>query len=132
MIVADTHALVWHRTDNPRLGPQAAQVMDDALADRQLAVSAMTFWEIGLLVRRGRLSLPRELWAWREELRDRGLVEIAIDVPTALRAALLTGLRNDPCDRLIVATAMDGHRLLTADEEILAWGGGLDRIDARR
>ena len=106
--------------------------MDDALADRQLAVSAMTFWEIGLLVRRGRLSLPRELWAWREELRDRGLVEIAIDVPTALRAALLTGLRNDPCDRLIVATAMDGHRLLTADEEILAWGGGLDRIDARR
>ena len=37
----------------------------------------------------------------------------------------------DPADRIIVATALEGHRLLTADDLILRWSGGLDRLDAR-
>ena len=35
-------------------------------------------------------------------------------------------------DRLIVATALGGHTLVTADERILSWSGRLDRLDARR
>ena len=38
----------------------------------------------------------------------------------------------DPADRIIVATAMRGHRLVTADERILALSGSLDRLDARQ
>ena len=37
---------------------------------------------------------------------------------------------RDPADRLIVATALDGHQLVTADERILAWPGKLDRLRA--
>ena len=40
-------------------------------------------------------------------------------------------MHGDPADRIIVATAMEGHRLVTADERILRWDGDLDRLDAR-
>ena len=132
MIVADTQALIWYRKGDASLGRRALRVMQEALARRELLVSPITFWEVALLVRRGRLNYPENVAAWREMLLGEGLIEADLNGEIAMRAALLTGLRNDPCDRLIVATAMDGHRLLTADEEILAWGGGLDRIDARR
>ena len=43
----------------------------------------------------------------------------------------ITDFHADPADRIIVATALGGHRLVTADERILAWSGNLDRLDAR-
>ncbi len=40
-------------------------------------------------------------------------------------------MHGDPADRLIVATALGGHQLLTADQRILNWPGPLSRLDAR-
>ena len=62
---------------------------------------------------------------------EQGVVEIPIDGVIGVRAVNLLGLNNDPADRIIVATALDGHRLVTADRNILAWSGNLDRLDAR-
>jgi PIN domain nuclease of toxin-antitoxin system len=38
----------------------------------------------------------------------------------------------DPADRLIVATALAGHRLMTADQRILGWPGRMSRLDAAK
>ena len=38
---------------------------------------------------------------------------------------------GDPADRIIVATALQGHTLVTGDRTILAWDGNLARLDAR-
>ena len=38
---------------------------------------------------------------------------------------------GDPADRLIVATALAGHQLVTSDTRILTWPGVLDRRDAK-
>ena len=40
-------------------------------------------------------------------------------------------MHGDPADRLIVATALEGHRLVTGDQRLLDWPGRLERIDAR-
>ncbi len=40
-------------------------------------------------------------------------------------AGLLTDMHGDPADRLIVATALQGHQLATADRRILDWPGPL-------
>ena len=37
---------------------------------------------------------------------------------------------SSPADRIIVATAMNGHRLVTADRRILDWNVGLRCLDA--
>ena len=40
-------------------------------------------------------------------------------------------MHGDPADRIIVSTALDGHRLVTGDRLILNWPGHLNRLDAR-
>ena len=132
MIVLDTHALVWLRTGDDRLGPNSRQTVDDALGDEQLAVSAMTFWEVALLKSKGRLNFPEDVGRWRQELLGQGITEITVDGEIGIRANELPGFHADPADRIIVATALTGRYLIiTADDHILRWSGNLDRMDAR-
>ena len=58
-------------------------------------------------------------------------MEIPVDGEIGIRANSLAGFHSDPADRIIVASALQGHRLLTADDRILTWSGSLDRLDAR-
>ena len=53
-----------------------------------------------------------------------------MDGEIGIRAATLPDFHADPADRLIVATALEGHRLVTADRRILDWPGQLSRLDA--
>lgn len=62
---------------------------------------------------------------------EQGMSEIPVDGPIAARAGLLPALHGDPGDRLIVATALGGHQLVTADKRILRWQGELARVGAR-
>jgi PIN domain nuclease of toxin-antitoxin system len=94
------------------------------------AVSAITFWEVGMRVQKGQLHLGFDLHAWRRNLLDDGLVELPVDGEIAVRAGLLSNMHGDPADRMIVATALEGHRLVTADRRILDWTGHLSRLDA--
>ena len=81
-------------------------------------------------VRKGQLDLRFDLDAWRRDMLDQGLIEIPVDGGIAVRAGLLPDLTGDPADRLIVATALEGHRLVTADRRILDWPGRLSLVPA--
>ena len=65
-------------------------------------------------------------------LINQGLIEIPVDGAIVARAGLLTDIHGVPADCIIVATALGGHKLVTADERILGWSGNLDRLDARQ
>ena len=56
---------------------------------------------------------------------------LPVDDVIATRAGLLTDLHGDPADRLILATALEGHQLVTADVRLLDWPGAVGRLDAR-
>ena len=47
------------------------------------------------------------------------MFEIAVDGGIGIHAVGLADFHADPADRLIVATALRGHILATADEKIL-------------
>ena len=130
MILLDTHVLLWQEQGDRRLGPQARRTIAQALDAGQAAVSAISFWEVGMRMQKGQLTLRFDLDAWRRDLLDQGLVEIPVNGRVAARAGLLPDLHGDPADRLIVATALEGHQLITADERILAWPGCVDRLPA--
>ncbi len=132
MIVLDTHALIWLRTGDGRLGPDSRRTVDNALGDERLAVSAMTFWEVAMLKDKGRLDFPEDVGRWRQELLGQGITEITVDGEIGILANELPGFHADPADRIIVATALAGHHLIiTADEHILRWSGNVNRMDAR-
>jgi len=104
--------------------------LEGAVEEGSAAVSAISFWEVGMRLRKGGLDMRIDLGAWRRDLLNEGLVEIPVDGAIAARAGLLPELHGDPADRLIVATALEGHRLMTADRLVLDWPGPINRINA--
>jgi len=130
LIVLDTHALLWFERGDPKLGPKAHQIILEGLQAGEIAISALSVWEIGMLVQKRRIRLGRELTSWRQVFRDRGLIEIPASGDIADRAARLPNMHGDPADRIITATAQTLGRLVTADRHILYWSGDLDRVDA--
>ena len=130
MILIDTHVLIWSRSGDSRLGRRARGELERAAARGDLAVSAISFHEAAMLREKGRVTLP-DVASWRDALLREGLAEIPVDGAIAARAGELRGLHGDPIDRLILATAIEGHRLVTGDERLLDWPGRLDRLDAR-
>ena len=132
VLIMDTHTLVWLRYGDSRLGNDARRESELAWRNNDAAVSAFTFWEIAMLRAKDRLDSPGDVAAWRRELLGQGLIEIPLDGDIGIRANALPDFHADPADRIIVATALRGHRLVTADERILSWDGNLDRLDARQ
>ena len=131
MILLDTHVLIYLLFEESRLGRQTRQLIADAWPADNVAVSAITFWEVAMLHEKGRMTLLRNIESWRTSLLDDGLVEIAVNGQIGIRANTLPDFHSDPADRIIVATALEGHRLITADRRILEWPGLFNRLSAR-
>ena len=132
MIVLDTHVLVWLDQGLPDLGPDCRASADRALADDALTVSAITFWEVAMLVARKRLVLELAVDEWRRDLLAAGLRELPVDGRIGVRAVSLSDLHRDPTDRIIAATAeVHEASLATADRRLLDWPSEVPRLDAR-
>lgn len=132
MILLDTHVVLWSRVGDRRIGPRCGQLIEQGLREATLAASAMSFWEVAMLHETGRVDLGQDVRAWRTRLLREGLIEIPVDGDIAIRANQLSDFHADPAGRLIVATALGGHTLVTADSRILSWKGRLNRVDARK
>ena len=130
MLLLDTHVLLWLVAGDPQLGVRARVAIDQAWQSDPLGVSAISFWEAAWLQDQGRIQLAKKLERWRGELLAQGLIEIPVNGQIGIRAVSLAHFHADPADRLIVATALAGHRLLTADRQMLAWRGPLDCLKA--
>lgn len=133
LVLLDTHALVWLLEDHARLGQQAAERADAAANRGALVVSAITFWEIVMLVGRRRLAVSQPVLSWRQRVLEVGIEEVPISGEMGIMAAELADFPADPADRIIAATALTlGATLVTADRRILEWKGKLSRHDARK
>ena len=128
MVLLDTHVLLWLRTGDASLGPRARRVIAGAENEGEVAVSAISFWEIAMLKDKRRIELKESVSSWRRKLLEEGIVEIAINGDIGVRAVRLRNFHADPADRLIIATALTGHQLVTADRRILDWSGSLNRL----
>ncbi len=130
-VILDTHVLLWMDRNDPSLGPTARDRIEQAWRAGQVAVSAISFWEVAMLAERGRIALPLAIKQWRADWLKAGLTEIPLNGHIALQSCLLENLHRDQADRFIIATAME-HRLplVTADQKILDWQGELEKLNA--
>jgi PIN domain nuclease of toxin-antitoxin system len=131
VILLDTQAAVWFTTDNNLLGKRSLRMADRAAADGELAVSAITFWEIALLVAKRRMRSIDSAAETRRLVLNVGIVELPLTGEIAILAAELEGLHGDPADRFIAATAITHNAaLMTADDRLLRWRHGVRRHNA--
>lgn len=120
MILLDTHVLVWLDQGSELLGKKARRMIERSHQKEEVAIAAVSFWEIGMLVENGRLQFSGSLAEWRVSLLNSGFVELPADGKVALAAASLKEFSGDPVDRLISATALNQKaRLVTADDRLL-------------
>ncbi len=101
MIVVDTHALLWRRTGDTHLGPATRRTIDRALLEDDLAVSAMTFWEVAMLRDKNRIDFPEDVGLWRRELLSQGIIEIPVSNSTfeanlVSRSCCVTNIEVEP------------------------------------
>ena len=115
MILLDTH--VWVRWLDPDVKPLPRGMIDRIETAGQLAVSAISCWEVAWLLRRGRLDLTLPLEQWTDwALADSGVVCLPVQREIAIRAANLPEHHRDPADRMIIATALHhGIQLASLD-----------------
>lgn len=131
VILLDTHAAVWFALDSSQLGKRSRRLADQALADAELAVSAISFWEIALLTAKRRLRSIDSALETRDHLLGAGVCEFVLTGEIAVLAAQLDALHKDPADRFIAATAIAHNAtLMTADERLLRWRHALRRQNA--
>lgn len=121
VILLDTHAAVWSVSDSKSLGRQSRRILGQAeKTDQVVAISAVSFWEIGLLIAKRRLRLLDSALEFRKVVLARGTVELPLTGEIAILACELEDLYGDPADRFIAATAITHDAtLLTADERLL-------------
>jgi PIN domain nuclease of toxin-antitoxin system len=126
VIVLDTHVFLWWASDEAgKLSEPAAALLADARErEASVFVSAISAWEIAVLIQKGRLSLSMDVEEWLShaaalpELRY-----LPVDRQTAVQSVRLPGeFHADPADRIIVATARRLNLpLVTADSKIRAY-----------
>jgi len=116
--LADTHALLWWLSDDPRLSEHARDVM--ATGDMPVRFSAASVWEAEIKAAAGKLVI-------RDDLLDALVADRFIELPVAARhaveAARLPLLHRDPFDRMIVAQArLERLAVITSDPKIADYG----------
>lgn len=117
MIVLDTSALIFWTLDRERLSRAASWAI--AGADRVI-LSSISIWEVGLKVKRQRLSIPVPIQEFADRLERIDRVDILpVDVRTWIKNLELDWEHRDPADRTIVATAsLHACPLVTSDAAI--------------
>jgi PIN domain nuclease of toxin-antitoxin system len=124
-LLLDTHAAIWI-TRNESLARPAVDALNAAhQAAGIVFVSAITAWEIGLLVSRRRLNLLTTPQRWFARLLDLPGIRLAELSPDILIASsFLPGEPpRDPADRILLATARElGAALITRDRLLLKYG----------
>lgn len=120
----DTHVLIWLLRDAEKISETVyAQIQDAADAD-SLVVSAITPWEIGVLVAKKRIDLGADVMAWIDAALNLPGIRLQPLLPEiAVASTRLPGeIHSDPADRILVATTRHiGATLITADEHLLRY-----------
>lgn len=124
MILLDTHVLIWWvNGDAERLSAAAMAAIDQASRGREqgLLVSAISCWEVAMLLSRGRLALGMDSERWLAMVQSSPAVALLPLEPAVAIAAtrLPEPFHPDPADRFLVAQARAlGLPLVTADVKI--------------
>ena len=123
MLLLDTCALLMLAGRREDIPDRAIKKLT-AQAD-ELFVSTISSFEIVLKNRLGKLILPMTAEEWyRKAVEGYAIEEIPVSSAIAMKSASLPFLHKDPCDRIIIATALE-HRMpiITADQIIPQYPG---------
>lgn len=115
-VLADTNALIWLDVDPGSLSKEAQRL----LRRGDVAVADISWFELAMLVRDGRVRPKEPVRAWLTRIQQHVRSVPISPAIAATAAALEGGFPEDPFDRIIYATAIEhGWQLVTSDQRML-------------
>ncbi|NOZ68188.1 MAG: type II toxin-antitoxin system VapC family toxin [Deferribacteres bacterium] len=123
MILLDTHAWIWWSTSSSKLSKRAQKAIN---ASEIINISAISCWEVAMLVSRKRLVLDRDVEVWIDLALKLPRVRLVPLTPhIAVRSTRLEkGFTGDPADCILVATALEyGSPVVSKDERLKHYPG---------
>ena len=121
MILLDTCALLWLAHDRDRISRETLRLIDETPV---AYISAITSFEVGIKYRAGKLKLPVPPSQWMAGIMEHhGIAAIDVSIDICLKASELPPIHGDPCDRFIIATALQQNAfVVTADKRFHQYG----------
>lgn len=105
MIVLDTH--IWHWWINQIPGKLSLEIITLIEETDEVAVSAISCFEMAWLVRHDRIDLDMPFEYWFSEVENNTDIQILpVTAQIGIQAAALPEHHKDPQDRIIIATAL--------------------------
>lgn len=119
-LLLDTHILLWWVTGDRRLSKAIAHALETP--DNDVAVSAASLWEIAIKRALGRIDV--DLDELISAIAADGFSELPVRFAHTLEIQSLPRHHEDPFDRLLIAQSLvEGRRLVTTDQLVLAYRG---------
>ena len=111
----DTHALIfWYTRES--VSKEFIKYFDKQNDLGNLFVSAISFWELALLTKRGKIEIY-DVESWRIELlTNTNLVLLEPSVSEMIQSVQLPDHKNDPFDRLLVVQANNNNAVLVSKD----------------
>ena len=114
----DTHVVLWTIGQSKRLPQDVATAICDT--DNDVFVSAVTFWEIAIKVRTGKLDIgDHKPWELPKRAVDMGLITVSLSPEGASSMGQLDEETHfDPFDRMLIWQAVSRNlTLVSGDKE---------------
>ena len=127
-LLLDTHILLWLASGDERLSQSSINTIEKAAQRRELRLSVITLWEIGYLIKKGRVNLSSDIKTYWEQTLERLFAQdLAINADDIVQYHKLPeNFHGDPGDRFLVSQAITrGMRLMTADSKIIPFADQL-------
>ncbi len=122
-LLLDTHAWVWLVTGESKISKTEFVALVEKGDNVHLHLSAISLWEISMLVSKDRLKLSMNTIDWLKTYLKKSNTQVtAINPDIAVKSTELKGFHGDPADRLILASAMQLEaKIVTHDKLILSF-----------
>ncbi|MDM8523121.1 type II toxin-antitoxin system VapC family toxin [Desulfococcaceae bacterium HSG8] len=109
-ILLDTHILLWHLADNPKLKPEHSELIEDTA--NSIFFSVVSLWEIAIKLSIGKLAISQTI----DKIVPNEVNILGLKVPHILKVTDLDFHHRDPFDRMIIAQSMaEGIRVMSYD-----------------
>lgn len=122
-LLLDTHVWIWLMLGDQRLSLSFRKAVEQSEEKELIFISAISVWELGMLVERQRIQLEKDCLDWVEQaLTNINLIPLTPRI-SIQSTRLPETLHGDPADRILIATAHEYNAILvTHDQKILDYG----------
>jgi len=110
-ILLDTHILLWHLMDDPRLNEDKSQIIENTQHNKFLSIASL--WEIAIKSSIGKLHIQQSI----ETIVPQEVTILDIKLPHIQEVQQLPFHHRDPFDRIIIAQAICEKFTIMSDDK---------------